>query len=607
MHQKPALTLHRSIIIDKTDNNKYRLGMKNEELLPLVMKKAKAWLESPIDEASKDAIRTMMEANEAELIESFYKDLEFGTGGLRGIMGVGTNRMNIYTVGMATQGLCNYLLKQFSEREEIGIAIAHDCRNNSPEFAEITAQICVANGIKAYLFDELRPTPELSFAIRQLGCQSGVVVTASHNPKEYNGYKVYWEDGGQIIQPHDENIIREVQRIKSIGEVKFGGGSDGITRLGEEMDDTYIGQVAKQSLNPEVIREQADLKIVYTPIHGTGVKMVPKALRKIGFTNIYNVPEQDVVDGNFPTVISPNPEEPAALSLALKKADDVGADLVMATDPDADRVGIAIRNDKGELILLNGNQTASLLTYYLLSQWAAKGKLTGKEYMVKTIVTTELISEMATHFKVPYYDVLTGFKFIADIIKRKEGEMTFIGGGEESYGFMIGDFVRDKDAVASCAMIAELAAWARSQHKSVYDILMDIYLQFSFYLESLINVVRKGKSGAEEIQQMMTQFREDPPAEINHSRVVLIHDYLEQVSREIVTGKTREITLPQSNVLQFLLEDGSKISIRPSGTEPKIKFYFSVKGQLSSLEDYVQVKKKLEEKIERFQIELNLT
>jgi phosphoglucomutase len=581
--------------------------MDSTTMLDLVKEKARRWLDSPIDESSKKEIQHMMDHNEPELIECFYKDLEFGTGGLRGIMGVGTNRMNIYTVGMATQGLCNYLLKQFTDRETISVAIAHDCRNNSPRFAEITAQICIANGIRAYLFEELRPTPELSYAIRQLGCQSGVVVTASHNPKEYNGYKVYWEDGGQIIQPHDVNIIQEVQQIKSIGEVRFDGDPNAIVKLGAEMDDMYIEEVAKLSLNPEAIRAQSDLKIVYTPIHGTGVKMVPKALQRIGFTNIYNVPEQDVVDGNFPTVISPNPEEPAALDLALKKANEVGADLVMATDPDSDRVGIAVRDNRGELILINGNQTASLLTYYLLSQWAERGKLTGKEYMVKTIVTTELIAEMAKHYRVPYYDVLTGFKFIADIIKKKEGSMTFLGGGEESYGFMIGDFVRDKDAVASCEMIAELASWARSHQKSVFDVLMDIYLKFSFYLESLINVVRKGKSGAEEIQRMMENFRKNPPETINSSRVIFIHDYLEQVSRERTTGREEKITLPKSNVLQFLLEDGSKISIRPSGTEPKIKFYFSVREQLNSLEEYPQVKSRLEEKIHKFKQELNLT
>ena len=511
--------------------------MDTKELLTLVKEKATQWLNGPIDEASKEAILHMMNHNEAELIESFYRDLEFGTGGLRGIMGVGTNRMNIYTVGMATQGLCNYLLEQFSHREKISVALAYDCRNNSPLFAKITAEICVANGIKAYLFESLRPTPELSFAIRQLGCQSGVVVTASHNPKEYNGYKVYWEDGGQIIHPHDENIIREVQSIKSIAEVKFNGDSASIIPLGEEMDALYLKEVALQSLNPEVIKAHSDVKIVYTPIHGTGVTMVPRALKGLGFKNIYNVPEQDVVDGNFPTVVSPNPEESAALNLALLKADEVGADLVMATDPDADRVGIAVRDDQGKLVLLNGNQTASLLTYYLLSQWSAQGLLKGKVYIVKTVVTTELIADMANHYQVPYFDVLTGFKFIADVIKKNEDKMTFIGGGEESYGYMIGDFVRDKDAVASCSIIAELAAWARSQNKSVYDVLMDIHLKFSFYQESLINVVRKGISGAEEIQQMMAGFRNNPPETINESRVLKIHDYQEQVTIDRLSGK----------------------------------------------------------------------
>ncbi len=580
--------------------------MNNESILSIVREKAQIWLDSPIDNASKKAISQMMSENETELVESFYKDLEFGTGGLRGIMGVGTNRMNIYTVGMTTQGLCNYLLKQFQDRDGISIAIAYDCRNNSPLFAEITAQICVANGIKAYLFDGLRPTPELSFAIRNLGCQSGVVVTASHNPKEYNGYKVYWEDGGQIINPHDVNIIREVQQIKSIGDVKFDGDRDAIVKLGEEMDHLYIEEVAKQCLNPEVIKAHSEVKIVYTPIHGTGVELVPRALKRLGFKNIYNVPEQDVVDGNFPTVVSPNPEESAALDLALKKADEVGADLVMATDPDADRVGIAVRNDHGKLVLINGNQTASLLTYYLLSQWSERGKLTGNEYIVKTVVTTELIADMARHYRVPYFDVLTGFKFIADIIKKNEGKMTFIGGGEESYGFMIGDFVRDKDAVASRSIIAELAAWAKSQGKSVYDVLMDIHMKFSFYLESLINVVRKGKSGSEEIQQMMAGFRADPPESINGSRVTVIRDYQEQVSINTVSGKRTIITLPKSNVLQFLLEDGSKISVRPSGTEPKIKFYFSVFEKLEKREDFDQTNALLEERIMNLKKDLKL-
>jgi len=580
--------------------------MDQKELLTLVKDKARSWLNEPIDDASKAAIQQMMDHNETELIECFYKDLEFGTGGLRGIMGVGTNRMNIYTVGMATQGLCNYLLEQFADRETISLAVAYDCRNNSPLFAKITAEICVANGIKAYLFESLRPTPELSFAIRQLGCQSGVVVTASHNPKEYNGYKVYWEDGGQIINPHDVNIIREVQKIKSISEVKFGGDSSSIIHLGEEMDALYIEEVVKQSLNPELIKAHSDVKIVYTPIHGTGVKMVPRALKSLGFKNIFNVPEQDVVDGDFPTVVSPNPEESAALNLALQKADEVGADLVMATDPDADRVGIAVRDHQGELVLLNGNQTAALLSYYLLSQWSERGKLSGKEYIVKTVVTTELIADMARYYKVPYFDVLTGFKFIADVIRKNEGSMTFIGGGEESYGFMIGDFVRDKDAVASCSIIAELAAWAKSQGKSVWDILMDIHLKFSFYQESLINVVRKGKSGAEEIQEMMTGFRENPPHSINDSRVIQIRDYLKQVSTDQLTGEKSPIELPVSNVLQFMLEDGSKISVRPSGTEPKIKFYFSVVEKLEQLNDFQRVQSDLNERILEQKKSLNL-
>jgi len=580
--------------------------MVKQNNLTEVRKKAEVWLNSPIDEASKTAIREMLTNNEAELSESFYRDLEFGTGGLRGIMGVGTNRMNIYTVGMATQGLCNYLLEQFSDRQQISVAVAHDCRNNSPLFAEITAQICIANGFKAYLFDGLRPTPELSFAIRQLGCQSGIVITASHNPKEYNGYKAYWEDGAQIINPHDINIINEVKKIKSIGDVKFDGDKKKIITLGEDMDRLYLDEVVKQSINPELIDAHPDIKIVYTPIHGTGVELVPRALKLMGFTNIYNVPEQDVVDGNFPTVVSPNPEESAALDMALKKADEVGADLVMASDPDADRVGIAIRDDEGKLMLVNGHQTASLLSYYLLSQWSERGKLTGKEYIVKTIVTTELIADMARHYKVPYWDVLTGFKFIADIIRKNEDHMTFIGGGEESYGFMIGDFVRDKDAVASCAILAEMAAWARSRGRSMYDILIEMYLNFSCYQESLINVVRKGKSGAEEIQQMMADFRAYPPEKLNGSPVVTIRDYLEQTSNDCVSGAKTPIDLPKSNVLQFLLKDGSKISVRPSGTEPKIKFYFSVYDLLEKREDYKMVKGGLEERILAIKRELKL-
>ncbi len=580
--------------------------MDNKEMMKQVYDSAQSWLDSPIDEASKREIRRMMAEDEKELVECFYKNLEFGTGGLRGIMGVGTNRMNVYTVGMATQGLCNYLLKQFAGRDEISVAIAHDCRNNAERFAEITAQICIANGIRAYLFDALRPTPELSFAIRELGCQSGVVVTASHNPKEYNGYKVYWEDGGQIINPHDVNIIKEVQAIQSISEVKFEGDKSKIISLGEDMDKRYIEEVVKQSINPELIAANADVKIVYTPIHGTGVRLVPMALRQMGFKEIYNVPEQDVVDGNFPTVKSPNPEESAALNLALKRADEVGADLVMATDPDADRVGIAIRDNEGKLTLLNGNQTAALLSYYLLSQWSGRKKLTGKEYMVKTIVTTELIADMARHYKVPYYDVLTGFKFIADMIRQNEADKVFIGGGEESYGFMVGDFVRDKDAVSSCSIIAEMAAWAKHQGKNLYDVLLDMYLKFSCYQESLINVVRKGKSGAEEIQQMMAAFRSNPPKELCGSAVRTIRDYLCGESLDVKSGQKSPIDLPSSNVLQFLLEDGSKISVRPSGTEPKIKFYFSVYEKLDDRASYPALKQKLMDKIDGLKNALNL-
>jgi len=578
--------------------------MKNNKIQELVREKANNWLNSNIDEASGKAIRNMLDHNEQELIESFYKDLEFGTGGLRGIMGTGTNRMNIYTVGMATQGLCNYLLKQFNDREEISVAIAHDTRNNSRLFAEITGQICIANGIKAYLFDDIRPTPELSFAIRYLKCQSGVMVTASHNPKEYNGYKVYWEDGGQIINPHDENITEEVRNIKSIDEVKFNGDKQKIEIIGEEIDRVYLEKVRQLSINPGTVEKHSDIKIVYTPIHGTGVKLVPRALKAFGFKNIFNVPEQDVPDGNFPTVKSPNPEEPAALNLALKKAEEVGADLVMATDPDGDRVGIAVRNNRKKLVLLNGNQSATLLTYYLLSQWDKSGKLTGKEFIVKTIVTTELLAEIAEKFDVIHYDVLTGFKYIAEVIRKKEGKMTFIGGGEESYGFMIGDFCRDKDAVASCALIAECAAWAKSRGKSLFDLLIDIYMEFNFYLESLVNVVRKGKAGEEEIRQMMTGFREDPPEMINDSDVVLIHDYLEQVTHDLDNDLEEDIALPKSNVLQFILRDGSKISIRPSGTEPKIKFYFSVNEELDERGDYEMVKERLEERIEAIKEEI---
>ncbi len=575
------------------------------DLLQDVKAKAKIWLDGDYDEETKKQVKYLLENDETELIESFYRELEFGTGGLRGIMGVGTNRMNIYTVGMATQGLCNYLLQQFPG-QNISVAMAHDCRNNGKLFCDTAAQIFSANGIKVYLFDSLRPTPELSFAIRHLGCKSGVVVTASHNPKEYNGYKVYWEDGGQIIAPHDKNIINEVLNISSVDEVKWNGNADDITILDEEIDNLYIEKIKELSLSPEIIAQQKDLKIVYTPIHGTGVILVPKALKAVGFQNIINVPEQDVVDGNFPTVKSPNPEETAALNMALAKAKETDADIVMATDPDADRVGVAVKNNKGEFELLNGNQTGTLLIYYLITKWKENGLLKGKEYIVKTIVTTELIADIAKDYNVEYFDVLTGFKFIANIIKENEGKKKFIGGGEESYGYLAGEFVRDKDAIMACSLIAEATAWAKKQNKSVFDILSEIYQKYGFYKEQLANLVKKGKSGSEEIQQMMIDFRKNPPMEINGSKVITIKDYQTQKNIDIEKGTESNIDLPVSNVLQFFTADGSKISVRPSGTEPKIKFYIGVKADLCCAEEYDNVNSALETKINNICKDLNI-
>ncbi|MGE4290453.1 MAG: phospho-sugar mutase [Salinivirgaceae bacterium] len=565
-------------------------------LLSEVKAKANAWLEGNYDEETKKMVRYLLENDETELIESFYRELEFGTGGLRGIMGVGTNRMNIYTVGMATQGLSNYLLQQFAG-QEISVALAHDNRNNGRLFCETAAQIFTANGIKVYLFEALRPTPELSFAIRHLGCKSGVVVTASHNPKEYNGYKVYWDDGGQIVAPHDKNIIQEVQKIKTVDEVQWNGDNAKIVSIGADVDKAYVDALLTVSLSPEIIARQKDLRIVFTPIHGTGVRLVPQALKAVGFENIINVPEQDVTDGNFPTVHSPNPEESAALTMAIEKARSSNADLVMATDPDADRVGIAVKNKQGEFELLNGNQTGSFLLYYLLNKWKEKGKITGREYVVKTIVTTELIAAMAKDFHVEYYDVLTGFKFIADIIKQNEGFKNFIGGGEESYGYLAGDFVRDKDAVMSCMLIAEATAWAKDQGKTVFDVLADIYMKYGFYKETLVNLVKKGKTGAEEIQKMMETFRNQTPTEINGSTIIKVKDYLLQVESDFLTGGKRKITLPKSNVLQFFTADGSKISVRPSGTEPKIKFYLGTKEKLIHAADYKKVEQELDAKL----------
>jgi phosphoglucomutase len=580
--------------------------MSNQNLLSEVKNKANKWLEGNFDPETKTQVKQLIENNEAELIESFYRDLEFGTGGLRGIMGVGTNRMNIYTVGMATQGLSNYINANFKSLPEIKVAIAHDCRNNSRLFAETAAKIFTANGFKVYLFESLRPTPELSFAIRQFACQSGVVITASHNPKEYNGYKAYWDDGGQVVAPHDKNIITEVQKISSIDEIKFDGPLDKIETLGKDFDAIYTEMIKGLSLSPDIIQKHKDLKMVYTPIHGTGVQLVPMALKKIGFTSVYNVPEQDVVDGNFPTVHSPNPEETAALKMAIEKAERVDAEIVMATDPDADRVGVAVKDNTGKFIILNGNQTAALITNYLLLKWKEKNKLSGNEYIVKTIVTSELLVDIAKKYNVQYFDVLTGFKWIASVIKKYEGKKTFIGGGEESYGYLVGDSVRDKDAVSACALIAETAAWAKEQGKTLFEQLLEIYKEFGLYLEDLVSVVKKGKDGAEEIQKMMADFRNNPPLSLNGSKIVKIADYELQKMFDVESGTEEAIDLPKSNVLQFFTNDGSKVSVRPSGTEPKIKFYFGVKGDLNSKSDYMTIRTNLENKMEAIKRDLGI-
>jgi phosphoglucomutase len=562
-----------------------------------IQAKVDNWLNGPYDAASKEIIRTL---SEEELADSFYKDLDFGTGGLRGIMGVGSNRMNKYTVGMATQGLANYLNKVFTG-EEISVAIAHDSRNNSRYFAEVTAAVFSANGIKVYLFEDLRPTPELSFAIRKLGCKSGVVLTASHNPREYNGYKAYWDDGAQVIAPHDKNIINEVQAIASIEDVKFEANNDLINSLGRDMDEAYMQEVLDLTLSPETIERQKDLKIVFSPIHGTSITLVPEVLQRKGFESVTIVEEQAEPNGDFPTVVYPNPEEKEAMSMALAKAAEIDADLVMATDPDADRVGIAAKNADGEFELLNGNQAASLLIYYLLLKWKENGKLDGNQMIVKTIVTTDLLDRMAESFQVDCPNTLTGFKFIAALIKELEGKKTFIGGGEESYGYMIRDFVRDKDAVASCAMLAEMCAWAKDQGMTVFELLADIYAQFGFYLEKLIAITKKGMRGAEEIQEMMKNFRNDPPRSIDGEEVISVMDYQSSQAKDLRTGETTQIDLPKSNVLQFLTANGTKISARPSGTEPKIKFYISVNTELNDKSDYEQVKRQLEEKILRIE------
>ena len=561
-----------------------------------IRKKAGSWLGEEFNDETRKEVREMLDNDEKKLIDAFYQDLEFGTGGLRGIMGSGTNRMNIYTLGMATQGLSNYIVKQYGN-SGISVAIAYDCRNNSRYFAETTANIFSANGFDVYLFESLRPTPELSFAIRHYKCQSGVVITASHNPPEYNGYKAYWNDGGQVVAPHDEGIIDEVRKIASVNEIRFNGKKEKIKILGKETDDLFLKEVHKMSLNPEIINKFSDIGIVYTPIHGTGITMVPPALKMYGFKNIISVPEQDKIDGNFSTVKSPNPEEPDALKMAIKKAVETGAELVMATDPDADRIGIAVKDRKGEFILLNGNQTGVILIWYILSQFKEKKKYRGNEYIIKTIVTSDLIERIAEGYNVEYFNVLTGFKFFAELIRKNEGSKKYIGGGEESYGFLPGDYVRDKDAVASCALVAEAAAWSKSKGMSLFELLVDIYVQYGFYKEKLINIVRKGKEGADEIKAMMTGYRNNPPEKINNSRVIKINDFEKQISYDILKGSKTNINLTKSDVLQFFLGDGSKISIRPSGTEPKIKFYFSVNTKLESADKFEATENILDKRI----------
>lgn len=580
----------------------------NQELLKTVKEKAMLWLSDQYDEATRAEVKQMLEAEDpTQLIESFYKDLEFGTGGLRGIMGAGTNRMNIYTVGAATQGLANYLKEAFPDLPQISVAVGHDVRNNSRKFAEIVANIFSANGIKVYLFDSFRPTPELSFAIRHLGCQSGVNITASHNPKEYNGYKAYWSDGAQIIAPHDVNIINHVNRIKNVSDIKFQGNKELIEIIGDKMNADFLDAIKGLSLSPEINKKYHDLKIVYTPIHGTGVKLVPASLRNYGFDNIIHVPEQDIPSGDFPTVASPNPENPPAMAMAIAKAKEVGADLVMASDPDADRIGVVVREPNGEYALINGNQIVMILLYYLMTRNAELGRLTGKEYIVKTIVTTETIKRIADANNIKMYDCYTGFKWIASVIRDNEDTARYLGGGEESYGFLAETFARDKDSVSAISLMAEALAWAKENNMSFLEMLQDIYLKYGFSREEGISVVRPGKTGADEIVAMMKNFRANPHKSLGGSPVVTIKDYSDLNCTDVQTGKVEKMDFPTtSNVLQYFTADGSKISIRPSGTEPKIKFYIEVRGTMNSKADYAEAIKAAEAKTEMIKKELGI-
>lgn len=575
--------------------------MENSELLAQVTAKAKIWLSEKYDADTRKEVQALLDQEDkTELIESFYKDLEFGTGGLRGIMGVGTNRVNIYTIGGATQGLANYLLKEFSSLKEIKVVIGHDCRNNSRLYAEISADIFAANGIKAYLFEDLRPTPEISYAIRKLGCQSGIMITASHNPKVYNGYKVYWEDGAQVIPPHDKSIIAEVNRVK-VDQIKFKGGDKKLIEiLGKDMDNAYIQDLKTLLLSPDSIKRHANIGIVYTPLHGTGFTIIPKALKECGFTNIINVPEQDVLSGDFPTVISPNPEDPAAMALAVKKAEETNAELVFATDPDADRFGAGIRNDKGEFILLNGNQTMLILIYYIITRRKELGLLSKKDYTVRTIVTSALTQVVSEKNGVEMFECYTGFKWIAAVMRELEGKRNYIGGGEESYGFLAEDFVRDKDSVSAAILFGEIAAWAKDNGKTLYEMLQDIYVEYGFSKEKGISVTKEGRSGAEEIEAMMKNFRENPIKEIAGSKVILIKDFVTLKAQDFSINEEYTLEMPTtSNVLQYFTQDKTKVSIRPSGTEPKIKFYIEVQDKLKSREEYDAVNAATEKKIEQ--------
>ncbi len=581
--------------------------MENQELITQCATVAQQWLDSPIyDEATKQEVNAMLEAEDkTPLIDSFYRTLEFGTGGLRGIMGAGTNRMNVYVVGAATQGLANYLLKNFADRKEISVVVGHDCRNNGRFFAQTVANVFSANGIKVYLFEDLRPTPEVSFAIRHLGCQSGVNLTASHNPKEYNGYKAYWEDGAQVLAPHDKGIIDEVNKVR-VEDVKFEGNPALIQTIGAEIDEAYLKGVKELSIDPEVIQRQKDLSIVYTPLHGAGRVLVPSALKSWGFENVNTVTEQMVKDGNFPTVVSPNPENGEALTLALNLAKKIDADIVMASDPDADRVGMACKNNEGEWVLVDGNQTCMIFLYYIIKNRIAMGKMKGDEYVVKTIVTTELIKAIADKNNVKMYDEYTGFKWIARVIRLLEGKETYIGGGEESYGFMAQDIVRDKDAVSACCLLAEICAWAKDQGKTLFDVLMDIYVEYGFALNHTINVVKPGKSGADEIKAMMEAFRTNPPKEIAGSSVVVTKDY--QVLKAYdEQGNSTSLDFPEtSNVLQWFTADGTKVSVRPSGTEPKIKFYIEVRGDMECPKCYKAVRAEAMKKVDAVRESLSL-